>query len=183
MAEKCVPTDWEAVQLAYRLGLRSLRSIGADHGLTEGAIRKRAKKEEWPRDLKAKVKAKAEEMVRKAEVRKQVRKASSPTENQQVEIGARVQSEIILGHRRDVPRARALVMRLLGEAENATKALPLAARATVVKSLADAMRTLIGLEREAFNIGEGDSPPPPSASSGVSVILDFDAIRRKLGRE
>lgn len=44
------PTDWEAVQELYRVGVASLRAIAAQHNCTEGAIRKRAKKESWPRD-------------------------------------------------------------------------------------------------------------------------------------
>ncbi|QCT20827.1 hypothetical protein FEM41_14815 [Jejubacter calystegiae] len=41
--------DWEAIESAYRAGVLSLREIGAQYGITEGAIRKRAKKLEWVR--------------------------------------------------------------------------------------------------------------------------------------
>lgn len=41
--------DWEAIETAYRAGVMSLRDIGAQHGVTEGAIRKKAKKLEWVR--------------------------------------------------------------------------------------------------------------------------------------
>ena len=41
--------DWEAIESAYRAGVLSLREIGAQYGVTEGAIRKRAKKLEWVR--------------------------------------------------------------------------------------------------------------------------------------
>ncbi|EAA7904524.1 hypothetical protein A6833_26590 [Salmonella enterica] len=41
--------DWEAIETAYRAGIMSLRDIGALHGVTEGAIRKKAKKLEWVR--------------------------------------------------------------------------------------------------------------------------------------
>ncbi|MGK8935588.1 hypothetical protein ACRS85_23375 [Pluralibacter gergoviae] len=41
--------DWEAIESAYRAGALSLREIGAQYGVTEGAIRKRAKKLEWVR--------------------------------------------------------------------------------------------------------------------------------------
>lgn len=42
--------DWEAIESAYRAGVLSLREIGAKYGVTEGAIRKRAKKFEWVRN-------------------------------------------------------------------------------------------------------------------------------------
>jgi len=41
--------DWEAIETAYRAGALSLREIGAQYGVTEGAIRKRAKRDGWVR--------------------------------------------------------------------------------------------------------------------------------------
>jgi hypothetical protein len=43
--------DWLAVEADYRPNKLSLRAIGEKHGCTEGAIRKRAKKEGWVRDF------------------------------------------------------------------------------------------------------------------------------------
>ncbi len=42
--------DWEAIESAYRAGVISLRDIGDKYGVTEGAIRKRAKKFYWVRN-------------------------------------------------------------------------------------------------------------------------------------
>lgn len=42
--------DWEAIESAYRAGVLSLRDIGDKYGVTEGAIRKRAKKFYWVRN-------------------------------------------------------------------------------------------------------------------------------------
>lgn len=42
--------DWEAIESAYRAGALSLRDIGDKYGVTEGAIRKRAKKFDWVRN-------------------------------------------------------------------------------------------------------------------------------------
>lgn len=42
--------DWEAIESAYRAGILSLRDIGDKYGVTEGAIRKRAKKFDWVRN-------------------------------------------------------------------------------------------------------------------------------------
>lgn len=42
--------DWEAIESAYRAGVFSLRDIGAQYGVTEGAIRKKARKQEWVRE-------------------------------------------------------------------------------------------------------------------------------------
>ncbi|PHM72271.1 phage protein [Xenorhabdus sp. KJ12.1] len=43
--------DWEAIESAYRAGLLSLREIASQHGISEGAIRKRANRDEWDKRL------------------------------------------------------------------------------------------------------------------------------------
>ena len=42
--------DWIAIEAAYRGGSDSIRSIADAHGISEGAIRKQAKKHCWLRD-------------------------------------------------------------------------------------------------------------------------------------
>lgn len=44
--------DWGAIESAYQAGVMSLRDIGAQYGVTEGAIRKRAAKFGWVRKKK-----------------------------------------------------------------------------------------------------------------------------------
>ena len=41
MSEKKAP-DWERIELDYRAGMKTLRQIADEHGLTHGAINKRA---------------------------------------------------------------------------------------------------------------------------------------------
>lgn len=60
--------DWEAIESAYRAGVMTIREITFQYATTNHAISKRAKKEGWERDLKAKVKAIAENLVAKREV-------------------------------------------------------------------------------------------------------------------
>ena len=55
--------DWEAVEFHYRAGIRSLKSIGAEFGVSDAGILKRAKRDGWSRDLAAKIRAKADSMV------------------------------------------------------------------------------------------------------------------------
>lgn len=174
-----VTADWERIEADYRVGLRSLREIANDHGVTEGAIRKRAKRDGWTRDLTAKVRAKADALVRKELVRSEVRKESA-TERETVEVEAQVQTRIRLAHRADITRMRALVLRLLAECEAEAadpqvfadlgellrqegvdklndayqKAISLPQRIKGVKELAETMKVLIGLEREAYGIGD-----------------------------
>lgn len=189
MAEKA-SVDWERVELDYRAGILTLREMATLHGVSHVAISKRAKKFGWVRDLSAKVKAKADALVTKQLVTKEVTAEKLVTEAKHVEVGAQLLANVVLAHHSDIGRGRALVMRLLSELEHQTadvalyeqlgdllkfddektsdkrlellnKVIALPARTKVMKDLADALRTLIGLEREAFGIGEPEPPPDP----------------------
>lgn len=43
--------DWNLIETAYRAGARSLRGIASEQGITEGAIRARARKAGWVRGI------------------------------------------------------------------------------------------------------------------------------------
>lgn len=182
MAEKLV-VDWEAVERDYRAGVKTLRQIGAENGITEGAIRKRSKKESWDRDLAAKIREKADALVRKEAVRNEVRGIVRVPEKEVIEANAELQARIRREQRTDITRSRKLVMSLLDELEETTgnidlfkqlgelmlspddkgvdkmnelyqKVISLGGRTSTMKSLADSLKTLVALEREAFGIDE-----------------------------
>src|SRR5262245_54931406 len=98
--------DWEAVEREYRAGKRSLRDIGQEFGVSEGGIRKKAKEFEWERDLSEKIDAKAEALVRKSEVRSEVRsEANLANEREIIEANAKVVADAVIAERKDVARA------------------------------------------------------------------------------
>lgn len=181
MANKA--TDWEAIESAYRAGLMSIREIASQHGITHGAINKRAKKDGWDRDLSAKIKAKADLLVSKREVSTQVSTGKALSERILIEANAEVIANVRMEHRGDIRRAREITnalfdelgaecadieaLRKLGELmlqpdENGRDRLnevyqsiiALPERVKAVKALSDAMKNLIGLERQAYDIGE-----------------------------
>ena len=163
MSEKKAP-DWERIELDYRAGMKTLRQIADEHGLTHGAINKRAKRDGWVRDLSAKIAAKADELVSKAAVSDAV---SKPTlgEREVVAANAHLQAEAMLSHREDVRKGRALVAGLMDEVESNPEGLALPQRVDCVKKLSDAMRTQIELERKVLNIDQrtgeaGDDEQP-----------------------
>jgi hypothetical protein len=49
MARKVI--DWEAVEIQYQAGVRSLKDIGVEFGVSDAGIIKRAKNEGWTRGL------------------------------------------------------------------------------------------------------------------------------------
>ena len=42
--------DWPALEIAYRAGAKSVRAIAEEHGVPEGTVRSRAKKQGWTRN-------------------------------------------------------------------------------------------------------------------------------------
>ncbi|EPO1581388.1 hypothetical protein ACT6N7_000029 [Yersinia enterocolitica] len=182
------PADWEAIESAYRAGLMSLREIASQHNISEGAIRKRAKRDDWSRDLSAKIKERAEDLVRKEEVRKQVRTETTLTERVLIEASAEVIANVRMEHRGDIRRARKITNALLDELgtecadvpaleklgelmfnpddkgqdrlnEIYHKVISMPDRVKSVKALSDALKNLIGLERQAYNLDEVAKDP------------------------
>jgi hypothetical protein len=102
--------DWTIVEKDYTAGIKTLRQIADEHGVTHGAINKRAKRDGWSRNLQEKIAHKAESLVSKTLVSKDevsaesVSKAKStrPTEAQIVEANAEVIALADLTNRKDV---------------------------------------------------------------------------------
>lgn len=109
--------DWERIELDYRAGIKTLRQIAGDHGISHAAINKRAKKEGWERDLKGKIQAKADALVTKATVTKKVSTETTVSERDTIEANAHAIAEVRLSHRRDIQRSRRITMALLEELE------------------------------------------------------------------
>lgn len=128
--------DWEKIELDYRAGIKTLRQIAAEHGITHTAIGKRAKTNGWVRDLSAKIQAKADELVSKTLVSSQVSTETKVAERQIIEANAHAVADIRLAHRNDIHRARRLTNALLDELEQQTDPATLA----LLRSLGELMR-------------------------------------------
>lgn len=190
--------DWEAIESAYRAGLLSLREIASQHGISEGAIRKRAKRDDWSRDLNAKVKERADDLVRKAEVRKKVRSENALTERVLIEASAEVIASVRMEHRGDIRRAREITNMLFDElAAECTDVdaleklgemmrcpddkgrdklnelyhsiISMPERVKSAKALSEALKNLIGLERQAYDIG---STTADDTTQKLSDLMD-----------
>lgn len=105
-----IKPDREAIETAYRAGVMSLREIASQHSISHVFINKRAKKEGWEKDLSAKVKAKADTLVNKREVNRQVNSKTASqnllTERQLIEATAEAIANVRMEHRGDIRRAR-----------------------------------------------------------------------------
>jgi hypothetical protein len=116
-AEKKV-IDWEKIELDYRSGVKSLREIASEQGVSDTAIRKRAKRDDWSRDLSAKIKAKADDLVRKEQVRMEVRTANHISEKETIDANANLVASVRLSQRKDIQRSRKIAMSLFDELEH-----------------------------------------------------------------
>ena len=112
--------DWERIELDYRAGIKTLRQIAEENGISHVAINKRAKRDGWTRDLSAKIQSKAEELVTKELVTKTVTTETKMAERQVIEVAAQAVADVRLAHRRDIHRARNLANALLDELEQQT---------------------------------------------------------------
>jgi hypothetical protein len=61
--------DWERIESDFRAGQMTIREIARQHGLTDGAIRKRARRDGWARDLSNKINVRAQRLALEAAVR------------------------------------------------------------------------------------------------------------------
>ena len=118
--------DWERIELDYRAGIKTLRQIAEENGISHVAINKRAKRDGWTRDLSAKIQSKAEELVTKELVTKAVTTETKMAERQVIEVAAQAVADVRLAHRRDIHRARNLANALLDELEKQTDPITLA---------------------------------------------------------
>ena len=144
--------DWESIEKEYRAGIRALRDIASEFGVTEGAIRKKELKEDWIRDLSTKIKIKALDLVRKTEVRKEVRKEN---EREIIDSVAQKQADVLLEERADIKRLSDLCKKF--ELELEAYAEDLEKKARVTKSLTDTRKTIIELRRRNYNINDNSN--------------------------
>lgn len=189
--------DWEAIEGDFRAGVLSLREIAALHpGTNHVAITRRAKKEGWTRDLNAKIKARAEELVTRAAVTPDVTEQQKATERQVIEANAERIAQVRGEHRGDIQRLRTLALGLLAELEGQSadpalleelgemlrkpddkgmdklndlyqKVISTPSRIDSAKKLAETLKATIGLEREAYGL---DDKKPAAATQGEISI-------------
>ncbi len=190
--------DWEAIESAYRAGVMSIREIASQYEITHQAISKRAKKEGWERDLKAKVKARAENLVAKREVASLVATEKAISERQLIEANAEVIANVRMEHRGDIRRARELTNNLFDELSAECADVPalrklgelmfspddngrdklneiyhsiisLPERVKSAKALSETLKNLVGLERQAYGL---DDAQPNKTASQLSDLMD-----------
>lgn len=185
MTEKRTRVDWDALEPHYRAGIRALKDIGREFGVSDAGIIKHARDAGWTRNLKAKIQAQADAKVSAALVaaEKPENPAKVITEAVRVEVEAEVQARVRISHRTDINRSKTITNKLLAALENlevaeapaddtrkAVKAgqahralMPLKEQVAILKQLTEAQKTLVTMEREAYGIAHLQDDPDRDA--------------------
>lgn len=189
--------DWERIEREYRAGQLSVSEIGRLCGVSHTAINKRAKRDGWTRNLAKRVREEVSARLVSAEV-------SAETAREAVDKAAARDVQLILSHRRDIGAGQEMCRTLMGELRDASmereaideaihtntkddgrrrtmmlRAVSLPSRARTMMDLAGAMRTLVALERQAFNIdGSPGDHLPTARDDGISELSAAEAYRK-----
>lgn len=188
--------DWHAVERDFRAGVMSLREMAKAHGVSHVRIKAHADAQGWTRDLKAKIQAKADELIQ----RREAAALTVQDERGVVDANAQVIANVRTAHRQDIARARALANALMAELEAQTfdavlmgqlgelmrnpddagadrlndiyrKVISTPGRVDTAKKLVEAMKTVISMEREAYSIGaDANDTPANSIASFLSSL-------------
>lgn len=200
-------TDWAAIQGHYRAGVLSIRQIAKQHGVTDTAIRKKAKAESWQRDLAEQVQKQVSSDLVRAQVRTPHARADEVrTDRDIINTAAAMVVAVVREHRTHIATGRGIVRVLMGQLVQAAgsradleaevmalsedelkgqsraalqKALSLASHAATVRDLSNAMKNLIGLERQAFG-ADAMPPPEPVRHELDAVDVKYRMLKEKM---
>lgn len=188
-------TDWEAIERAFRAGALSIRTIADRHGVSDTAIRKRAKAGGWERDLSEQVRKEVRNKLVRGEVRDD-QPANPENDAEIIEEAAQEGATVVRSHRRDIRKATnladllmddlLLTIRKREEIEDAIEdetredkngmrrasmlaAVALPSNAKTLFQLSSAMKNLQILERQAFNLDDKDQP---TDADDLSKLMD-----------
>lgn len=189
--------NWELVEIDYRSGIKTLREIADEHGITHGAINKRAKRDGWVRDLTAKIKAKSDFLVSKSLVSSEVSKERRILESEIVEANAISMASVDMAHRTILDELFGVTLNMLGELKNQAaqqelytalgemmsegnadklndlyrKTVSFGGRADNLKKISDVIKSTIETQRKVHKIDS--SSPEGDENKKVNLMFTF----------
>lgn len=166
--------DWAQIEVDYRAGVRSLRSIAAANGIGHSSIQWRAKVQGWVR----------EEVGLRGEVQPvtvavdQVVETPCVVDDAGIDADSRICSALEVQRRqqRDIARLRGLVMKITRALESPLDEMTLLQRIDCAKKLTETQKTLIGLEREAYGIDKKDSDADQAQQTPASLAQMYGQV-------
>lgn len=111
--DQLAPVPWARIEPHYLAGIRSVRAIAQEFGVTHGAIRKHAAKEGWIRSLAHDIHAKADRIVDAVSTTSVSPPVSTPVSKAKdaaiVEAGAQMVADLRLEHRGRIRQLRTII--------------------------------------------------------------------------
>ncbi|MCF5059081.1 hypothetical protein GIW54_09815 [Pseudomonas proteolytica] len=167
--------DWEAIERSYRAGMLSVRAVAENNDVSEGAVRKRAKKEGWIRDLAEQVKTAAREKLVRSSVRTVGTQEKVRTDAEIVDEASDVAASIVLSHRTDLAQWRDIANKLcMALATIDVTADNAGDFARSLNAGVDAQLKVIKGERQAYNL---------DTETGDKTVSDLAALMDDLSKE
>jgi hypothetical protein len=193
--------DWEAIERAYRAGSLSIRTIAERQGVSDTAIRKKAKALGWARDLSDQVRKEVRSKLVRGEVRND-QGANCELDAEIIEEAAEEGARVVRSHRRDIRKATNLANLLMDdllstiqrreeieediEAESSEDnngmrrasmlaAVSLPSNSKTLFQLSSAMKNLQVLERQAYSLDEKEKTDEADELSKMMDELSKDA--------
>lgn len=193
--------DWEEIERLYRADLRTNAQLAKDFGVHASTVRRRAEKGQWKRDLKSRIKERANAIVQQRAVNS-LASDQIARDDQTIEGNAQAMADVRLSHRRDIGTACTIAMALLDDlqaqigAENRQRledlfitalkldavdasaleayerVIALPSHVRVMKDLADTMTKLVTLERQAYGLDDVDSSPVDALTTLLHSIAN-----------
>jgi hypothetical protein len=198
--------DWDQVAIEIRAGILTDRQIGEKHGRSHGAIQQYAKKHGIERNLTSRIQQRTETKLAKAVLAKETsQELAKLTQEQTIELASEVTATIVIRQQGRIARHLHVSEALLAELESQTihadlyeklgemmykpdekgvdklndlyrKVITTSSRIDSHKKAVETEKTLIGLERQAFNIVDAAVEPP-----SINNLSDDD-LDRELAR-
>lgn len=186
--------DIAVVEADYRAGIKTLRAIGTECGMSPQAVDQLAKKQGWTRDLAAGIAARAKTKVDESAVEGLV------DEEAVIEANAEVVKTALLGHRHGITRNRTLMAKMFAELEAVTddydlfeklgelmekpddkgnldklseiyqKVIAMPGRVDALKKLTEINRVTMDMERRALNIRDDAEQ---TTGDALTAIMQF----------
>jgi hypothetical protein len=180
--------DWETIEKAYRTGKYSNRQLSKIHTASEAAIRNRAKKNEWKKDLSKPVNARikdkltaksAQEKAEQEAVNQGVEPESMPrpSDEEIIEAAANTAASIVFQHRAYAMKGREITGLLLDKLKEQMEAgtiivpqfgknveidIPLDYIGKTLSAATQSLDRLVKIERQAFRLDDEEKDENPN---------------------
>jgi hypothetical protein len=170
--------DWGAIEKVYRTGTLSNRQIAEKFECGESAIRDRAKRYLWTRDLKDAVAQATAQKILRAGLRTKLRTSYAPSEKELVENASDMQTDRVLTHRSLTVEGLEVSAELLSQIKaQAQEANPekLPALVSMFKDWSTGLKPLVLTDR--LNHGLGDKPAEKAPENPANDAAAAEQIR------